>query len=394
MNIIGNPTTGNYNLVEFFNSTSTPISTFNVSLCSVQRISNSQETLVVVKPDDLFPAFTQFVPNSGYIVRAKNTFTIPENQSQPTYNSRTFNGSSNGLYTIFKNNYLSAVNISTFNSSLCSVQKASNSQETLVVVKPGDLFPSFTQFVPGSGYIIRTKETFTINNPVGTPTTALTGWNTSSMPSSQKWYSVTYGNGRFVAVAWGPTDVAAYSNDGGITWSSATMPSSQQWYSVTYGNGRFVAISIQSNVAAYSNDGITWVGTTMPSSQSWKSVTYGNGRFVAISYGATDVAAYSDDGITWVGTTMPSQQLWYSVTYGNTEFVVVAYGTNVAAYSSDGINWTSITMPLNQNWTSVTYGNGRFVAVAENGNAAYVNVATPTPIVSTPFKLRINTSLQ
>jgi len=168
MNITGNPSTGNYNLVEFFNSSPTNISTFNSSLCSVQRASNSQETLVVVKPDDLFPAFTQFVPNSGYIIRAKDNFTIPEDLSQPIYSSRAFNGSpTNGLYTIFENNFTSAVNINTFNSSLCSVQKASNSQETLVVVKPNDLFPAFTQFVPNSGYIVRAKNTFTINNPAG-----------------------------------------------------------------------------------------------------------------------------------------------------------------------------------------------------------------------------------
>ena len=53
-----------------------------------------------------------------------------------------------------------------------------------------------------------------------------------------------------MAVASG-SDKAAYSTDG-VTWTAATLPSSGYWYSVAYGGGKFVAVAYNSNKAAYS----------------------------------------------------------------------------------------------------------------------------------------------
>ena len=230
----------------------------------------------------------------------------------------------------------------------------------------------------------------------------------STLPSSDSWRSVTYGNGKFVAVA--GEGSAAYSTDG-ITWTPATMPSSDSWSSVTYGNGKFVAVAEGSDAAAYSTDGITWTPATMPSSASWSLVASGNGKFIAVAGGGS--AAYSTDGITWTTDLLPipvsfcsvaygngkfvavvsdgsahindgttwapvplspscASYAWRSVTYGNGEFVMVAEGSDAAAYSADGINWTKVTLPSSDSWYSVTYGNGKFVAVASNSaTAAY-----------------------
>ena len=189
----------------------------------------------------------------------------------------------------------------------------------------------------------------------------------STMPSSSNWSSVTYGNGRFVAVGNG-SNTAAYSTDG-ITWTAVTMPSSGHWISATYGNGRFVAVASRDTTAAYSTDGITWTAVTMPSSGHWSFVTYGNGKFVAVAYGS-NTAAYSTDGITWTAATMPSSSGWKFGTYGNGKFVAVTDNRNKAAYSTDGITWTAVTMPSSGSWSSVTYGNGRFVAVGNGSNTA------------------------
>ena len=192
---------------------------------------------------------------------------------------------------------------------------------------------------------------------------------TAAMPTSDNWYSVTYGNGLFVAVA-ESSNKAAYSTDG-ITWTQTTLPSTGYWRSVTFGNGTFVAIAHNSNVAAYSTDGITWTATSLPSSTNWRSVTYGNDTFVAIAYNVNK-AAYSTDGITWNATTLPASDYWRSVTYGNGKFVAVIYSSsnNIAAYSIDGITWTQSTLPTSVRWSSVTYGNGTFVAIAWNANKA------------------------
>jgi hypothetical protein len=76
INIIGNPTGGRFNIVEYNFTTSITISSFNSSLCAVQTVSNTQQSIQVYRPLDLFPPFTHFVPNSGYVVFAKENFTI------------------------------------------------------------------------------------------------------------------------------------------------------------------------------------------------------------------------------------------------------------------------------------------------------------------------------
>ena len=193
-------------------------------------------------------------------------------------------------------------------------------------------------------------------------------WWETPLSSSANWRSVTYGGGKFVAVAYGSNNVA-YSTDG-ITWKAATLPSSASWYSVTYGTGKFVAVARDSAKAAYSEDGITWTAAVLPSSSKWYCVTYGGGKFVATMSGSNK-AAYSVDGITWISTTMPSSAGWRSVTYGNGKFVAVAYSSDKAAYSTDGITWTAATMPYSVEWGSVTYGDGKFVAVGGLDKAAY-----------------------
>jgi len=236
-------------------------------------------------------------------------------------------------------------------------------------------------------------------------------WIETTLPSSANWKSVTYGNGKFVAVAY-DSDIAAYSTDG-INWTESTMPSSEQWYSVTYGINKFVAVARYSKVAAYSTDGITWVETTLPSqvnwssithgngifvvvaegsdavaasasgvtwthpylpsSDNWQSVTYGDGKFVAVASGS-DKVAYSTNGTKWIESALPSIAAWQSVTYGDGKFVAVANGFRAAAYSVDGLTWNEITLPSTQNWQSVTYGSGLFVAVASKSNKAAYSI--------------------
>ena len=187
-----------------------------------------------------------------------------------------------------------------------------------------------------------------------------------SSPSSTNWKSVTYGNGKFVAVT-GSSSKAAYSTDG-IGWTSASLPSSAYWNSVTYGNGKFVAVAGNSSKAAYSTDGISWTSASLPLSTNWQSVTYGNGKFVAVptthNTASSSQAAYSTNSINWTSVSLPSSG-WQSVTYGNGKFVAV--GGRKAAYSTDGINWTQVT--LSSFFYSATYGNGKFVAVG-SGDAA------------------------
>ena len=197
-------------------------------------------------------------------------------------------------------------------------------------------------------------------------------WTQGTMPSSEAWRSVCYGKGKYVAVFDGGSNIMAYSTDG-ITWTQGNMPSYGLWISVCYGNGKFVAISINTGTMAYSTNGINWTQGNMPiGTTSWYSVCYGNDKYVAIAINS-NIMAYSTDGISWIKGNMPSSQQWYSVCYGNGKYVAVGSGTNgsntnIMAYSTNGINWIQSNMPSSHQWYSVCYGNGKYVAISYNSN--------------------------
>lgn len=192
------------------------------------------------------------------------------------------------------------------------------------------------------------------------------GWKGNTLPASRGWTSVTYGDGKYVAVA-SAGSAGAYSTDG-ITWTEMILPTTSYWMSVTYGNGKYVAVAQNSGKGAYSIDGINWIEMSMPANIGWRSVTYGNGKFVAVAAGGS-AGAYSTNGINWSSFTLPTVENWMSVTYGNGKFIALSnYGKN-GAYSTDGITWTRMIMPASRAWRSVIYGNGKYVAVATENNA-------------------------
>jgi len=210
-----------------------------------------------------------------------------------------------------------------------------------------------------------------VSNGTATSTTTDALTFTAGTITSGNWTSVCYGNSTFIAVASG-TSTAAISASG-TAWTYATLPSSTTWTGVAYGAwggstspavsptyGIFVAVASGGTVAASSIDGgSTWVARTLPASATWSSVTFGNGRFVAIASGSK-ITAYSKDGITWVQspTGMPVSQTWAHVEYGQGLFFATATGsTNIAATSEDGITWTSRTLTATASWPTVSFGN-------------------------------------
>ena len=163
----------------------------------------------------------------------------------------------------------------------------------------------------------------------------------------------------------------------GVDWWECKLPAYAGWTAVTYGNGKFVTIAFNRDMAAYSTDGINWTNATLPVSASWNGLTYGNGKFVAVAGNSTTVV-YSTDGINWVTAKLPVYAYWAHITYGDGKFVAIDISSNIAAYSADGINWEKTTLPFSAAWKCVTYGNGIFVSVSLNSDkAAYSSVKGP-----------------
>lgn len=198
----------------------------------------------------------------------------------------------------------------------------------------------------------------------------LTTWRSTSAVANNRWESVAYGDGIFVAVSRVESEELSavksmYSTDG-IAWLSGNLSnvSTSNWSGVTYGKGLFVAVG--DNYTATSVDGINWTGkfTGIASNNAWYDVVYGNDRFVAIAYNGTPNTEFitSTDGMNWsVVSGLPSKA-WFRITYGNGIFVA---GSLVAdteySTSTDGLNWTTRTSPANLAEFSIDYANGLFI---------------------------------
>jgi hypothetical protein len=209
--------------------------------------------------------------------------------------------------------------------------------------------------------------------------------------SQDSWGSVTFADGKFVAVGVTGSNRVMTSVDG-AHWTPQTAPS-QTWTAVTSGlvdgKNRFVAVA-QTNTGEQpvmtSDDGVNWTLRDAPSS-GWWSITYGNGLFVVLNESVDGAHAImtSPDGITWTTRTPPAGdgKAWASVTYGVGSdgvgrFVAVKSSSSAAGeprvmYSADGQTWSYGTGAPSNGWYSVTHGLGsdgvgRFVAVAFSGS--------------------------
>lgn len=198
-------------------------------------------------------------------------------------------------------------------------------------------------------------------------------WTAFTLPASGRYYDVAYGDGRFVASRATTYDDNrfAYSDDG-ITWTATnplpTLRSSdeQSWSSVTYGDGKFVAVANLSGItvkrSAHSSDGITWSGATI-ADESWQTVRYGNGRFVATGF---TNSAYSTDGVSWTTSSFNFTQQ-SDMDFGDGLFVATANGTSTKGiyYSTDGTIWIKSPYGSDGAATNVNFCDGRFLIVQD-----------------------------
>jgi hypothetical protein len=119
-------------------------------------------------------------------------------------------------------------------------------------------------------------------------------WVLKTFPVAIAAQDVAFGGTNFAVV--GAGNVALYTPTPATALTTATlaftqtaMPSTASWSGVTYGNGKFVAVANTSSTAANSTNGIAWVQQALPSSSSWNGVAFGNGMFTAISSAGTAI---------------------------------------------------------------------------------------------------------
>lgn len=171
--------------------------------------------------------------------------------------------------------------------------------------------------------------------------------------------TITYKN-LFVTVAWGTG--GAYSTDG-ISWTATTIPNGS-WYSIEFGNDRFVAVPYNTGFSMFSTDGLTWTTTQAPATaRSTQALSYGNGYFVTPSGQNNNSNLYaSTDGSTWTTIELPfsgrSNEYWTSSANGSMGLLVGGYSYTSGidgsgyyptyAFSTNGLVWQNLTLPAEQ----------------------------------------------
>lgn len=149
----------------------------------------------------------------------------------------------------------------------------------------------------GAGLFVAvgTSATQTLTSPDGIT------WTTRSITNVQA-KAMIYAGGQFVVVGSSSSGLASAD---GITWVTKTLPASQNWSSLAYGNGTYLTTTGNALTnAATSPDATTWTARTMPAAGPWNAAAYGNSTFVGVASGST-AGATSADGQTWVLRSMP-----------------------------------------------------------------------------------------
>jgi hypothetical protein len=225
-------------------------------------------------------------------------------------------------------------------------------------------------------------------------TNGTTWTNAAISGGSSENSAIAYGNiggtDYFVIVSGYATgsQTASYSTNAGSTWTSGTtLPSSDLWSDVAFGNGRFVAIAGgtagTSTAAAYSTNGTTWTAATLPgAAANWNKVVYGGGAFTAFAYNSNRTA-YSTDGTTWVeGSTLSSTANWAAAAYGNDRNAVLATGGTTSAASLNFVLNSNLltcasTAGLNVN-DRIRFSGTRFGGLLDNAYYYVTSVPNST----------------
>ena len=202
------------------------------------------------------------------------------------------------------------------------------------------------------------------------------GADTTQISGNYNLYSVTYGNGLFVAVGmWG----RIYTSPDGLNWT-LREGATKDLYNVIYENDRFIAVGLKTIIT--SDDGINWVDKSPDSTTTFRKVTYGKGIFVAVG----NKIYASSDGDAWrEGTYFITGDNYYSsVAYGNNIFIATYTDVyNNFRFSENGIDWSFLSVdniPLLMN--CIVFGDDKFVAGGESGFVANTYLSAIINIIS------------
>lgn len=206
-------------------------------------------------------------------------------------------------------------------------------------------------------------------------------WEHNSVNINGNWVDIAYGNGVYVMVANcdanGSVSYLATSTDL-KTWTLVTLPRTDNWNTVLFGNGKFVVYG-NAGLVLYSTDGTTWTDKlTTHNGYSWGGA-FGNGVFVmgGGGVGGQTVVSASTDGINWTQTTVSTSDYISNFTFVDGYFYALSGAVRQASVgkvyrSADGLSWELIStadLP-SYKWVGLAYSPQKetFVCLREEGS--------------------------
>lgn len=174
--------TGRFSLLEYTNTVSLPISTYNSQIYAVLRLNGTQTEFVTYKPESNNNPFTHFQPNNSYLIFGKQNFSVQVGNESS--DKLLVTGSApDGKYTLAYYPFTESTPFSSYNSSLLEI-KATNflsllsSEQSSISASAaaidGALLQSYiptrpinsaTKFEKGQVYLIKATSGFIIYNP-------------------------------------------------------------------------------------------------------------------------------------------------------------------------------------------------------------------------------------
>ena len=218
-------------------------------------------------------------------------------------------------------------------------------------------------------------------------------WSTASGPPGTpfqaghpvmhgQWTGITFGHRLFAAVS--SIGTLATSVDG-VTWSRRFWRPQDSFSSITFGDGRFIAVDAAQGDVLISLDGLHWsliqhpltgAVPAPPQGLHLAAVVYGNGNFVAFGSGpGSGYVATSVDGYVWALHRYAPAQGVNGAAFGCGSFVAAGQSgvaLNPVIVSPTGTLWVAhaVVTATPSTWTALAYGTGRYVAVDAAGDIA------------------------
>ncbi len=224
-------------------------------------------------------------------------------------------------------------------------------------------------------------------NTIGGEQTILTStdlqtWTALETASDEPLFSITYGNGRFVAVG---NNGTVLTSDDGLEWTARDSGTESNLTGVAYGNGYFVAVGRNLSYIGISPDGINWTEPDhVPAiTEGLSDVVFADGRFVAV--GSTrDGVLHTTNPLSWERVSGSfDEAILLSVTHGANGFVAAGF-TSISSNapfvlsSQNGIDWTQETIEGALPITAVTATPDGYLAAASFFDFSFGNTAFHT----------------